>query len=183
MLALASNSPGIHTKFCPRCRDTKPIGQFYRDRSRRDGFDVYCRVCRAMYRGEWLEREAELRLDVLPIGKRVHRNRYESKTTPQRLLDRIERLERMAKGEQPRTWLRCGRCGQYKPEDEFHRLLRHRTGRRRQRYCKSCSAEAKAAWLAQIRGIAPPLGPVRIRTKQDEVRDLARQLELRRRLK
>jgi len=87
-----------------------------------------------MYRQEWLEREAELRLDVLPIGKRAHRNRYEPKTTRQGLLDRLDRVERIVRGEQPEAGLRCGRCGQYKAKDEFHWLLRHRTERRRQRY-------------------------------------------------
>ena len=91
-------------------------------------------------------------------------------------MNRIERLERIARGEQPKTGLRCGRCSQYKPENEFHRLLRHRTGRRRQRYFKPCSADAKAAWLARIQGMALPVGPVRVRAKQDEMRDLRRQL-------
>ena len=158
----------------------------------RDGLDVYCEPCRMTYQLEWrqsVELEAENRRRwpvsrrLLRNGKRADRRRYQPKVVPQGLLDRIERLERIARGEHPKSGLRCGRCGQYKPKNDFHRLLRPKTGRRRQRYCKPCSAEAKAAWLARIRGIAPPLGPVRVRTKQDEVRDLARQLELRRRLK
>ena len=122
--------------------------------------------------------EAELRLDVLPIGKRVHRNRYQPKAAPQGLLDRMDRLERIAKGEQPKTGLRCGRCGQYKAKDEFHRLLRNKTGRMRQRYCKPCSADAKVAWMAQTRGDVCPAGSAPVRTIQDENRDLRLQLDL-----
>ena len=54
-----------------------------------------------------------LYLEVRPTGtKRDDRRRYESKAVPQGLLDCVEPLERIARGEQPKTGLRCGLCGQ-----------------------------------------------------------------------
>ncbi len=38
------------TKWCPRCRDFRPSGQFGVDRLRPDGKHVYCRNCRKSYK-------------------------------------------------------------------------------------------------------------------------------------
>lgn len=35
----------ISTKRCPRCKTIKPISGFYKHRSRKDGFSVWCKVC------------------------------------------------------------------------------------------------------------------------------------------
>lgn len=35
----------MHEKFCPKCRTTKPVEQFYRNSARRDGLGVYCAAC------------------------------------------------------------------------------------------------------------------------------------------
>ena len=37
-------------KFCPRCETEKPIDDFYKNSSRSDGRDVYCRRCASEYR-------------------------------------------------------------------------------------------------------------------------------------
>jgi 5-methylcytosine-specific restriction endonuclease McrA len=37
--------PEIVTKICPKCRKTKPAGDFYKDRGRRDGLSGYCKEC------------------------------------------------------------------------------------------------------------------------------------------
>lgn len=35
----------METKKCPKCGQIKDIGEFYRNKSRRDGFSVYCKEC------------------------------------------------------------------------------------------------------------------------------------------
>ena len=55
-------------KLCPRCGREKPVSQFYRDRSRSDGFDTYCKVCRNRYTSSFRRRK---RLDnVIDLVKR-----------------------------------------------------------------------------------------------------------------
>lgn len=34
------------TKICPTCKTEKSLKDFYRDRSTRDGYSVYCRTCK-----------------------------------------------------------------------------------------------------------------------------------------
>ncbi len=33
------------TKFCTKCSTTQPVGNFYANRARKDGIDVYCKKC------------------------------------------------------------------------------------------------------------------------------------------
>lgn len=35
----------VETKRCARCKETKPVGQFYLRQGRKDGRDAYCRTC------------------------------------------------------------------------------------------------------------------------------------------
>jgi hypothetical protein len=44
-------------KRCARCGETKPLSEFHRHKSRRDGVQVYCKLCRAQ-----IDRERYLRL-------------------------------------------------------------------------------------------------------------------------
>jgi hypothetical protein len=39
---------------------------------------------------------------------------------------------------------RCGRCGEVKPLDDFHRFKGHSSGR--QAYCRTCAAESNREW-------------------------------------
>ena len=38
-------------KTCSRCKETKPLGQFYADRSRPDGKQYHCSDCQKVYTG------------------------------------------------------------------------------------------------------------------------------------
>lgn len=40
------------TKYCPRCQTTKPIDEFQKAKSRGDGHDAYCRLCRNEWKRE-----------------------------------------------------------------------------------------------------------------------------------
>ena len=35
----------METKFCPRCRTVKPVGDFYKSRTQSSGYGVYCIQC------------------------------------------------------------------------------------------------------------------------------------------
>lgn len=41
---------------CSRCREAKPVDAFHR---RKDGYQHYCKTCRAEYHHEWRQRHAE----------------------------------------------------------------------------------------------------------------------------
>ena len=43
----------METKRCPKCGEEKPISKFYRDRSRPQGYDSYCKECRDITNVEW----------------------------------------------------------------------------------------------------------------------------------
>lgn len=40
-------------RFCPKCSQDRPIGDFCRDSSRPDGLSCYCRLCRSAHVREW----------------------------------------------------------------------------------------------------------------------------------
>jgi hypothetical protein len=44
-------------KRCARCGETKPLSEFHRHKNRRDGVQVYCKLCRAV-----IDRERYVRL-------------------------------------------------------------------------------------------------------------------------
>lgn len=37
------------SKFCAKCGETKPLGEFYKDRTRKDGLAAYCKPCCRKY--------------------------------------------------------------------------------------------------------------------------------------
>lgn len=71
-------------KTCPKCGLLLPESEYNRDRSKRDGLDTYCRVCRHEY---------------MKAYNPQHSNRY---TTPEsrdkELLERMQRRHRTELG-------------------------------------------------------------------------------------
>ena len=47
---LSEKTSTLVSKRCPRCKEWKPRGGFYGNRSRYDGLDGYCKTCRELYR-------------------------------------------------------------------------------------------------------------------------------------
>ena len=70
-------SEQIITKRCSKCNHSKPISEFHKDRSRKDGLKVWCKSCRKAYqqseRGRAVSRKAVAKNQHTPNGKAVHR--------------------------------------------------------------------------------------------------------------
>ena len=57
----------VLTKFCPKCSTEKPITEFYRDKSRGDGREGYCKLCSAIRKEHYYEEHRDeilLQVDV-----------------------------------------------------------------------------------------------------------------------
>lgn len=52
----------VPTKRCPKCGETKPLDAFHKNKSQKDGFNHYCKVCKAQYYAANAERFQEQRL-------------------------------------------------------------------------------------------------------------------------
>lgn len=39
-------------KRCPRCKETKPLSEFGKDRRNKDGLNLYCKACKKLYNAE-----------------------------------------------------------------------------------------------------------------------------------
>lgn len=48
----------LETKRCPRCEQTKPLGDFYKDKSRKDGLYPNCKSCHMEYTNAWRSSDA-----------------------------------------------------------------------------------------------------------------------------
>lgn len=60
------------TKRCPRCKREKPVTEFHKDRSRKDGLNHRCRDCHRAHRREYVKKNAARNPDeiVVPSEKR-----------------------------------------------------------------------------------------------------------------
>ena len=47
---------GMDTKFCPSCKTDKPLAEFARNRSKKDGLAAQCRECKKRYQRDWYKR-------------------------------------------------------------------------------------------------------------------------------
>lgn len=50
-----SPAPGAILKWCYKCNQNKPISEFYKNKTRPDGYQSYCRVCGYEGLGTWLD--------------------------------------------------------------------------------------------------------------------------------
>lgn len=51
----------MSTKLCPKCNETKPFNEFYKNRTKPDGCSVYCRACIVKW---YYDKEADRRREV-----------------------------------------------------------------------------------------------------------------------
>lgn len=53
-------------KYCPRCRETKPLSEFQKNKATKDGLQYHCKFCRKI-------------IDTRDKHRQQHRDRYHSK--------------------------------------------------------------------------------------------------------
>lgn len=95
-------TPSPVARTCTKCGETKPVAEFSRDASRRDGLCTRCKPCRSADRRAWRQANEE----------RLHAQRQANETPPF-----IART--------------CTGCGETKPSTEFYREAGSRDGLRK----------------------------------------------------
>lgn len=103
-------------KHCRRCDTIKPVAEFDKNRSTRDGLQSYCRLCARQVRRDYVQRNAEVMA--------------------------LRHAERLAKPLPASATKECRRCHVVKPLPDFYA---HRTTMDgRANYCKECAKALSA---------------------------------------
>lgn len=122
----------METKFCPRCKETKPHDDFYRSRDRQDGRAGWCKVCQIESNKPWQKKNPEKiqryhRKCKLRTNHHITPEEYQKKAEEQKYLCGL--------CGQPETTLSCvGRSGKHLAVDHDHK-----TGKNRALLCHSCN--------------------------------------------
>ena len=58
-MCYTSNMSAIKLKRCNICKETKPITEFYIKKKNKDGYDYYCKDCRALYAKKYYNEHKE----------------------------------------------------------------------------------------------------------------------------
>lgn len=58
----------MQEKRCPRCKETKPITEFGKDRRNKDDLNIYCKACKKLYNDE----QKEYRSNYMRIWHQTH---------------------------------------------------------------------------------------------------------------
>ena len=61
------------SKRCPKCEETKPLTDFYKDKSRKDGYEYICKTCRKARNVQSYEDNREGRIAHMVQYKRENR--------------------------------------------------------------------------------------------------------------
>lgn len=48
-----------NTKICPTCKENKPLSDFSRNKAKKDGLSISCKVCKAKHQRDWYHRYRE----------------------------------------------------------------------------------------------------------------------------
>lgn len=118
-------SETIQTKRCSKCKQFKPISEFYRDQRRKDGHRSLCKVCHSKItkdyyqtkKGKEVNRKAESRYAKTEKGK-AKKKRYRQRN-PEQVKARNAVIKAIKDGKLPRLDNRlCHYCP--KPAQEYH---------------------------------------------------------------
>ena len=63
-------------KVCGRCKESRSVAEFNRNRSERDGLQRFCKRCQVLANRDWAERRSEVRAEA--------RRRYEARNPSRR---------------------------------------------------------------------------------------------------
>ena len=108
-------------KRCNKCRDTKPLDAFYKDKGRSDGLKSCCKECDN-------------------AANRAYREADTSEKAQERAARRAEKKALAEQGMKP-----CFDCDEAKPFGEFRKQPSHRDGL--ESYCRPCQDIRISAWL------------------------------------
>lgn len=129
----------IRDKYCSRCKETKPVGEFDRQRRSRDGLQTRCRTCMKEVNSDWYQRNKD-KMAALSrawaannpekakaIGHKGHLRKTYGLT-----LDDYDKLLAMQDG-------KCAGCGDEFGDNVPHVDHNHETGAVRALLCGPCN--------------------------------------------
>ena len=106
---------GVKQKLCRRCKSWKTKSDFYKNRSKKEGLEMWCKECKRAYRLKRYKKKRE--------GMKQY-YRYEER---HRVVDAVKQK-------------RCCRCKRWKAESEFYNRKARKDGL--QYCCKVCANKA-----------------------------------------
>jgi hypothetical protein len=108
-------------KQCSKCGEQKPLNQFHRDKSNKDGLYAYCKTCACAKTAAWKQANPERNKEGQRISRRKRPRVYRNKNLMYSFGISLEQYEQMEAAQGGV----CAVCGQ--PEREIH----PRSGKRR----------------------------------------------------
>lgn len=80
-------------KFCKKCNSTKPLAEFSKDKTKPDGLESYCKLCKSTYKKQYRERNIE---KILQQNRDYHRKNKDKELERHRLY-RLKNSEALSK--------------------------------------------------------------------------------------
>jgi hypothetical protein len=141
------------TKICPKCNVEKPVSDFSKNKTRKDGFEYSCRACVSRYQKS-LATKPKQYVDVKFCGKcKIEKvaSKFSKRNGSRDALhsfcrDCVSEYDKQyAKRPKPRTKnKKCGKCRIEKPAREFHKNNGSKDGLFA--FCKACATECGNVW-------------------------------------
>ncbi|HUW18376.1 MAG TPA: hypothetical protein VMW16_03660 [Sedimentisphaerales bacterium] len=161
--------PKVETKVCGKCHQAKPLEEFSKNATQSHGREIYCKLCRRVYRQHQKARQ-KVHVKEKRCGKCREVKGRERFSKDASTRDGLRSQCKECASLSHRHWAahqavnaptekRCRKCGIVKPREEFHRDPKHLDGLRS--YCIQCRRLLSAAdyALRSSRQFAVAAGP------------------------
>lgn len=80
---------GEQYKVCTKCKETKKIDHFYKNKLRPDGFNYLCKPCEKAYRKEWKKNKKNVVWERLSKLKELDRKKVHKFLIPEELNEEV----------------------------------------------------------------------------------------------
>lgn len=137
----------VSLKRCSRCKESKPLSEFTKNRKSKDGLGAYCRPCATAKRNEWREkhpeRDAENRRRWQEENRRYAADRHRGYVEAHRdEINEYQRKRRLENPEAAREWQRNHRAkdpesAREKEREYYARTKERRRERAREKYYRN----------------------------------------------
>lgn len=117
-------------KVCPRCKIKKPLSEFHKDKTKKDGYYNICKKCNKPIKREYSKRY-----------RKIHKKEIQQKTRGYQLKHRYGITEKDYDNMYIKQHGCCAICGKHQSEilKRFHVDHCHMTGNIRQLLCMVCN--------------------------------------------
>jgi Recombination endonuclease VII len=128
-------------KLCPKCKETKPVSEFYSDSARYDGLKGWCKLCHNSCTKNWQQNNKERTAVTRQTRRRNNPGKEKSYYHPNKYLKRTYGIT-----EEEKTNIlfeqgnKCAVCGSMNPQGPYwHTDHDHISGTIRGILCSKCN--------------------------------------------